>query len=418
MMRCWLLLIVGILWSSGGLLFAQTNPGRWVPKPFTLTQMLRLLSGQDESSRALALGLLDSPMVAYPAIADAVKESIERDLRAGQVSSLTVQAIRRLGLSSRDGDVQLLRKLTESEDAEVVLVAAETLLERNPAGQLPLLVGLSRRHEFQASYGFRRGLVDAVAAVPDKASVEFLMDIVSRFDGQLRFHAAQHLSRLTGQNFGGHADQWADWWQQHADGFQPPVPKPDAADNAANAPTQIPWHEPLPEFCGTPIYAKRIVFVINRSASMATQADGVSRLNEARYQLKKVIGSLDHYVHFNVIEFNRTVRSFKPELVPADEDHKAESRAFLNELTAKGPYAKSAALMAGLSSDPNLEAVYFITDSDPCVFAQMLNNRAITALNSIKRTSIFTVGVDCDKESREYLQDLAHRNAGQFLLIR
>lgn len=418
MMRRWLVLIVGVWWLAGGTLHAQTNPGRWVPRPFTLTQMLKMLSGQQESSRALALGLLDSQMVAYPAIADAVKESIERDLRTEQVSPLTVQSIRRLGLSSRDDDVQLLVKLAESEDAQVVLAAAEALLERKPAEQLPLLVGLSRSHEFQASYGFRRGLVDAVAAVPDKASVEFLIDIVSRFDGQLRFHAAQHLSRLTGQNFGGHADQWADWWQQHADGFQPPVQKPEVADNATNSPARIPWHEPLPEFCGTPIYAKRVVFVINRSASMANQLNGVSRLNEARYHLKKVIGSLDRYVHFNVVEFNRTVRSFKPELVPADEDHKAESRAFLNELTAKGPYAKSAALMAGLSSDPNLEAVYFITDSDTCVFAQMLNNRAITALNSMKRTSIFTVGVDCDDESRGYLQDLAHQNAGQFLLIR
>lgn len=414
----WLVLIVGVWSLAGGALHAQTSPGRWVPRPFTLTQMLRMLSGPKESQRSLALGLLDSQMVAYPAIADSVKESIERDLSFEQVSPLTVQSIRRLGLSKRDDDVQLLVKLTESEDAQVVLAAAESLLEQKPAEQLPLLVGLARRHEFQASYGFRRGLVDAVAAVPDKVSVEFLMDIVSRFDGQLRFHAAQHLSRLTGQNFGGHADQWTDWWQEHANGFQPVVQKSEAADNATTSTARIPWPEPLPEFCGTPIYAKRVVFVINRSSSMATQLNGVSRLNEARYQLKKVIGSLDHYIHFNVVEFNANTRSFKPELVPADEARKAESRAFLNELTAKGPPAKGPALMAGLSCDPNLEAVYFITDSDPCVFAQMLNNRAITALNSMKRTSIFTVGVDCDKESREYLQDLAHRNAGQFLLIR
>ena len=418
MMHRWLVLIVGIWWSAGGSLFAQTNPGRWVSRPYSLTQMKRALSSEFEHVRSQALGVLDSQMFAYSAVADAVKESIKRDLHSEQISPMTVEAVRQLGLSSRDEDVQYLITLTKAEDAHVVMAAAVALLERKPSEQLPLLVGLAQRPEFQKSYGFRRGLVDAVAAVPDKASVEFLIDIVSRFDGQLRFHTAQHLSRLTGQNFGGHADQWADWWQQHADGFQPPVQKPEAADNATSSPTQIPWHEPLPEFCGAPIYAKRVVFVINRSAIMATQVNGVSRLNEARYQLKKVIGSLDHYVHFNVVEFNATVRSFKPELVPADEDHKAESRAFLNELTAKGPYAKSAALMAGLSSDPNLEAVYFITDSDTCVFAQMLNNRAFTALNSMKRTSIFTVGVDCDKESREYLQDLAHRNAGQFLLIR
>jgi len=418
MKRCWLVLIVCIWWSTGGAILAQSNPGRWVSRPYSLTQMQRFLTGQFESHRALALGLLDSQMVAHPTIADAVKESIERDLRSKQVSPLTVQSIRRLGLSSRDDDVHYLVTLTEAQDTQVVLAAAAALLEQKQSEALPLLVGLAHRPEFQRSYGFRRGLVDAVAAVPDKASVDFLIDIVSRFDGQLRFHTAQHLSRLTGQNFGGRPDQWADWWTQHADGFQPAVKKLGAAENDANSVARIPWHEPLPEFCGVPIYAKRVVFVIDRSRSMASEVNGVSRLNEARYQLTKVVEKLDRYVYFNVFDFHRTVRSFKSELVLAEEGNKADARAFLNGLTANGASAKSHALMAGLLSDPNLEAMYFISDGEGCVSAELLNTRAITVQNSIRRTSIFTVGVDCDGETHEYMQDLALRNGGEFMRIR
>ena len=418
MMRRSLALIVSIWWSAGGALFAQTNPGRWVPRPFTLTQMQRMLSGKIESQRAMALGLLDSQMVAHPTIADAVKESIQRDLRSEQVSPLTVHAVHRLGLSSRDADAQYLVTLTETEDAQVVLAAAVALLERKQSEQLPLLVRLAQRPEFQESYGFRRSLVDAVAAVPDKASVDFLIDVVSRFEGQLRFHTAQHLSRLTNQNFGGRVDQWADWWTQHADGFQPAVKKPEAADNNANSSAQIPWQEPLPEFCGAPIYARRVVFVIDRSGSMATQTNGVSRLNEARYQLKNAIEKLDRYVLFNIVEFNATARSFQSELVPADETHKKEARDFLNGLTAKGAPQKTDALMTGLLADPNLEALYFITDGECCAWARLLHNRAITARNSTRRTSIFTVGADCDEETRDYLQDLSRRNNGEFLRVR
>ncbi|HLQ45894.1 MAG TPA: VWA domain-containing protein, partial [Planctomycetaceae bacterium] len=212
---------------------------------------------------------------------------------------------------------------------------------------------------------------------------------------------------------------WADWWQQHRDGFQPPAKQPAGVDDSADEIPRIEWPEPLSEYCGMPIYAKRVVFVIDHSSSMAARVDGVTRLQESAYQLKKAIDNLDRYAYFNVITHNESVQMFQPELVPADEDNKKAARAFISSKPAKGATATYDALMAGLLSDSNVEAMYYLSDGEPSkgpTGPPLLN--AITAHNAIQRTSIITLGIDSDEPHREFLRDLAHRNAGQFKLIR
>ncbi|MFM9964954.1 MAG: hypothetical protein ACKV2Q_27455 [Planctomycetaceae bacterium] len=495
-MTCrWFLLLVGLWWVVAESVFAQpksasapASPIRWEFPGRSLAQMQRLLGTTIEPARISALSAVDAKMVAHPLIAEALQESIERDVRTKQISPATIQSIHRLGLSSRDGDVlylvklleaedvqvvlaatisldskkladtaildplkklierdlshkqvspatiqavqrlgrssreedvQAVAKLTEAEDVHVALAAAVFQLERRPMESLPLLVRLTKTPEFAQSYGLRIGLVDAVADVPNAAAIDFLIDVVFRFDGQLRCRAAQHLTRLTGQKFGGRANQWADWWQKHREGFQPLTQKPAAVDDSTDEIARIEWPESVSEFCGVPIYAKRVVFVIDHSMSMATRVEGVTRLQESAYQLKKAIDGLDRYTYFNVITHNGSVQIFQPELVSADEDHKKAARAFINSKPAKGATATYDALVAGLLSDPNLEALYYLSDGAPSKgpFGPQLI-QAITVQNSIQRTSIFTLGIDSDGRDREFLRDLAHRNGGQFLLIR
>lgn len=495
-MTCrWCVLIAGLWWLVGGSVFAQpksagppANPTRWEETRHPLSQMLRILSSESDQPRTYALDISNSKMVGHPAIADVLKESIERDQRKKQISSATIQAVHRLGLSSRESDVQYLLKLMDAEDAQLVLAAADSLgpkklaepaildalqksierdlrtrhvspatiqavrrlglssrdedaqllaklteaenvhlalaaavsrLERQPLESLPVIVRLTKTPEFAQSYGLRIGLVDAVADVPNAAAIDFLIDVVSRYEGQLRVRAAQHLARLTGEKFGGHANQWADWWQKHRDDFQPPAKTPAVVDDSADEIARIEWPEAISEFCGVPIYAKRVVFVIDHSSSMATRVEGVTRLQESAYQLKKAIDRLDRYTYFNVITHNGNVQTFQPELVPADDDHKQAARAFISSKPAKGATATYDALRAGLLSDPNLEAMYYLSDGEPSkgpTGPQLLN--AITAQNAIQRTSIFTLGIDSNEQHRKFLNDLAHRNGGQFLLIR
>lgn len=492
--RC-VVLLVGLWWLLSQPVLAQSkpssaqaSPARWEETRHSLTQMLRILSSEAEQPRTYALGILNAKMVGHPSIADALRESIERDQRKKQISSLTIQAVHRLGLSSRESDVQYLLKLMETEDAQLVLAAADALgpqkqvasaiqdalqktierdlqskqvspvtveavrrlgrstreedvqflaklteaddvhvalaasvlqMERQPAESLAVILRLTKTPEFAQSYGLRIGLIDAVAEVPNAAAIEFLIDVVARSEGQLRVRAAQHLTRLTGEKFGGRANQWADWWEKRRDGFQPLAKKPAVVDDSSDEIARIEWPETVSEFCGVPIYAKRVVFVIDHSGSMASRVDGVTRFQESAYQLKKAIDGLDCYTYFNVITHNGLVQTFRPELVPADDDNKKAARAFISSKPAKGATATYNALMAGLKSDPNLEAMYYLSDGEPSkgpMGPQLL--QAITAQNAIQRTSIFTLGIDSDGQHREFMRDLAHRNGGQFLLIR
>ena len=421
MSRRWVLLIVGVWLLTGQSLFGQVNTGRPAAKPVPTQRLIGFLKGKSEERRAEAIALLDAATVQQAGIADALRESVERDIRSKHVSLLTFQSLSRLAMSSRDEDIQFLTKLTEAADVNVAFVAAASLAERKEPQLLPAIVSLAKRKEFTQSYGFRRCLVDAVAQVPDKAAVVFLIEMASKYDGQLRFETAQHLTRLTGQNFGGHTDQWTKWWKEQAGSFQVSADRPATLAPNSRSVARLPWPEPLPEFFGVPVYAKRVVFVIDRSASKRSSVDGVTRLDEAVKQLEKAVDALDRYAYFNVFAYNTDVLPFMSQLVQAEDSNKRASRNFAYRLTPEKKTASYDALYAGLMADGNLEAMYFLSDGEPTI-GRIVDMPAIvesiTTRNAMQRTSIFTLGIDARGAHEEFLQQLAKRNYGQFVMVR
>ena len=422
MFRRGLLLFVGVWLLVGESLFGQVNAGRAAPKPVAPQRLASLLKGRSEERRAEALAMIDAAAIQEPTVADALKESVDRDLRTKHISLLTIQSARCLAQSSRDEDIQFVVKLTETPDVNLAFAAAASLAERKDPKLLPSIVSLAKRKEFTQSFGFRRGLVDAVAQVPDKAAIEFLIETSFKFDGQLRFVTVQHLARLTGQKFGGHSDQWAAWWQEHSDTFQLAANfAPVIIDLQGREVVRIPWPEPLPEFFGVPIYAKRVVFVIDRSRSMASSVNGVTRHKEAVDHLEKAVEKLDRYAFFNIFAYNTDVLPFMSQLVPAEDDHKRAARNFAYRLTPEKKTACYDALSAGLMADANLEAVYFLSDGEPTAgrivdLPTIVNS--ITAQNALQRTGIYTLGIDARDAHEEFLRDLAKRNHGQFVIVR
>ncbi len=422
MTRRWVLLCVSLLFLAGQSAFGQGNLGRSAVKPMPTQKLVGFLKGKSEERRAEALVLLDAATVKQIPVAEALKETIERDLRLKRATLLTAQSMSRLALSERDEDIQFLVKLTESSDVNVAFVAAASLAERKAPVLLPSIVSLSQRKEFAQSFGFRRCLVDAVAQVPDKAAVEFLIEIAAKFKGQLRFETVQHLARLTGQNFGGFSEQWAEWWKDQSATFQV------SAERAATTPAvaslavaRIPWPDPLPEFFGVPVYAQRVVFIIDRSGSMRSSVDGVTRLKEAVTQLEKSVDALDRYSYFNIFAYNTDVLPFMSELVQAEDVNKRAARNFAYRLLPDKKTASYDALYSGLRADSNLEAIYFLSDGAPTTgrivdMPTIVNS--ITAENALQRTSIYTLGIDARGAHEEFLQDLARRNYGKFVMIR
>jgi hypothetical protein len=419
--RCWVLW-VGVWLLAGQSLFGQVNAGRTALKPVAPQRLAGLLKGRSEERRAEALAMIDASAIQQAVVTEALKESVDRDLRTKHVGLLTAQSLRWLAQSPREDDLQFVVKLTGTMDVTLAFAAAASLAERKDPNLLPSIVSLAQRQEFSQSFGFRRCLVDAVAQVPDKAAVEFLIEMAAKFDGQLRFETVRHLARLTGQNFGGHSDQWSKWWKDQTGSFQVSSERPvTTLVPSSSAVVRLPWPEPLPEFFGVPVYAKRVVFVIDRSGSMRSSVDGITRLDEAVKQLEKAVDALDRYAYFNVFAYDSDVLPFMTQLVQAEDVNKRASNNIAYRLTPDKKTASYDALYAGLMADGNLEAMYFLSDGVPTtgrIVDMPAIVESITTRNALQRTSIYTLGIDARGAHEEFLKALASRTYGQFVMIR
>ena len=75
------------------------------------------------------------------------------------------------------------------------------------------------------------------------------------------------------------------------------------------------------------------------------------------------------------------------------------------------------ALMAGLGSDANLEAILFLSDGEPTIgpiidpFAIV---EVVTNRNAFQRTTINTIGIDARGVHEDFLKQLASRNFGTY----
>ncbi len=317
--------------------------------------------------------------------------------------------------------------LTRSPDLRIATLTVRALAERKVPEALDRTLELAKRPEFSQSYGFRHTLTEAAGKFHDPKAVEFLVDVTGRFDGQLRYDTAVRLSELTGQRFGGHADQWRQWWQSHRNDKGAIVPANAVSSSASSTSTQpqastnLPWPTPVPKFYEVPVFAKRVVFVIDRSKSMLSSVDGVTRLDEAQYQIEQCIRGLAEDTYFNIVVYNERVEVWSQILNQATTMNKSDAIGFAFGLNGAGKTATYDALETALRQDPNLEAILFLSDGKPTA-GKIPDPRVIvfqiSAQNALQQTAIHTIGIDTRGQDAEFLAALAAQNRGTFRNIR
>ena len=330
-------------------------------------------------------------------------------------------------LDSQDFRAEQLR-LAGSSDMRIAVVAVRAMAHREDPEVLDRSLELAKRPEFLQSYGYRHSLTEAVGQFRDPKAVEFLVDVASRFDGQLRYDTATKLAELTGQQFGGHADRWHEWWQKHRNdkaAILPAGSKPAllTANSPAGGPqlkSDLPWPTPVPKFYGLPVFAKRVVFVIDRSKSMASSVDSVTRLDQAQQEIEQCIRGLPEDSFFNLVVYNDRVDAWGSSLNPATLRNKSDAIGFAYGLDASRKTATYDALETALHQAPNLEAMLLLSDGKPTT-GKVLDTRAIvfqiTSLNALQATAIHTIGIDTRGPDAEFLAALAGQNRGTFRII-
>jgi hypothetical protein len=301
------------------------------------------------------------------------------------------------------------------------MAAVDILAERRPPASLVRLTMLREHAAYNSSFPFRHAVVSAVARFQEPASVAFLVATIGSSDGQLKYEAVRHLVRLTGENFGGQVGEWKKWWESNRDAFRPPAPTGTAATGARPSAEPAMWDYNLPKFFGLPIYAKRVVFVIDKSKSMLSAADGISRLDTAEKELEAAIRQLPDDTWFEVIAYNDSEQRFSGKLVQATPSQKSGAVRFIYSLVAERTTDIYDTLADALQFDENIEAIFLLSDGvptsgtvvDPAV---ILNN--VTIQNAALRVSVNTIGIDAQGPAGEFLKRLALDNFGIFQIIR
>ncbi len=162
--------------------------------------------------------------------------------------------------------------------------------------------------------------------------------------------------------------------------------------------------------------AKTAIFVVDRSGSMSGK-----KIEQARDALKFVLNNLREGDLFNVVAYDSTVESFRPELQRYDEETRKAALGFVDGIYAGGSTNIDGALATALGmiqdkSRPNF--IVFLTDGLPT--AGETNESKI--VGNVKQKNqldsrIISFGVGYDLNSR-LLDRLSDENYGQSEFVR
>ncbi len=156
--------------------------------------------------------------------------------------------------------------------------------------------------------------------------------------------------------------------------------------------------------------AKTLILVVDRSGSMSGQ-----KMDQAKEALKYVVNNLRSGDTFNIIAYDSSVESFRPELQRYDDATRKAALGFIEGLYAGGSTNIDEALAVALDMVQDAKRpsyVVFLTDGQPT--AGETNEAKIVARAGQRnkyRTRILNLGVGYDVNSR-LLDSLARVNFG------
>lgn len=317
----------------------------------------------------------------------------------------------------------------KSKTGSTALIAvADELASQRGQQALASLREMTQLRYFSELFALRRAVVQALTQVHQPEAVGTLIQLLSATDGEVRGDIVRYLSRVTGQAQDLSLDAWRAWWKKHKADFELPAgdaaagdaaaPLPAGAQDAANGPKAAQQLQDLvaggaPSYYGLSIHARRMVFVIDISSSMAG-----ARIMAAKRELAGAINALPQDTAFSIVAFNHMVSPWQTNLVKASAANKQSAVRFAASLVAAGRTAAFDALQTALRFD--VEAIYFLTDGEPTagrIIAPPAIVSAVGQINRTRRVSIYVIGIAPGPEGDvldEFLRTLAEENYAQY----
>jgi hypothetical protein len=269
------------------------------------------------------------------------------------------------------------------------------------------LKNVTRLDAFPKALGLKRAVAKALIDIPLKDSVPTLIDLMGSAEGELVTPIGDYLNKISGESYAADNSSWKQWWQKNGDSFSYPSFTAVLADRDPR------MGRDLPRFYGMPITAKRLIFVIDTSGSMAG-----AKIQNAKKELMQAIQNLPPKTEFNLIVFNSKVYVWSSRLVEATEDAKNRALNHVNGLPVGGETATYDALLVAL--EMRVEAIYLLTDGQPTK-GKIVRPDAIAAAirtqNRLQGSSINTIGLGTGPDFTvfsRFLQALAAQNHGLY----
>jgi hypothetical protein len=282
---------------------------------------------------------------------------------------------------------------------------SEALGKKALPSEFVQLERLTKSKTFEREFGLRRALIRAATRYTTKEAVGFLFRVLDKQKGELRGDVIEYLGQVTGEQHGADVAAWLRWWQEHEKTFEyPQRPAPPLVRNVVMGNASGSYY-------GIPLYAQRMVFVLDTSASMRGQ-----RIMAAKRDLTSTVMGLDEECFFGLITFNSNVNTWQKTLVQATVKNKKAAALWIENQELAVMTASYDALEAAMRFDA--EAIYFLTDGAPVggrIVAPAEIVYAISHLNRVRRESIYSIGVGVGPEGNPFeafLKALASENYG------
>jgi len=382
-------------------------------------ELYRVLTAGREDQKLAALIQLET-YGTDPRVADLLVKVIKKKDTDSAVPESTLRMIMMLvRFPEHTGAREMLVELLESQNWKVIIVAVDALGAIGDPAVLEEIARLFKSPHYPKIYGLRKAVFQAVMEIRDPQSVALVIEQLPNLTGQLLFDAVRYLSHASVQRFGGKDDIWATWWEDNAEDFQfaSNDPFPPAAEVTAE---ELALDIEAPEFFGTYIYAKRLVFVLDISSSMTAAAEaGQTRIAMAKKELVEAVAKLPEDTYFNILVFDADVGRWKSRLVPATKDNRKNAVAWVRQIVPGRGTASFDALDRAFAVDGNTEAIFFLSDGKPSkgkVTDPAAIVRILTAENFFRRIALYTFGFP--EAGEQFMKSLAELNGGQYKPIK
>jgi HEAT repeat protein len=209
----------------------------------------------------------------------------------------------------------------------------------------------------------RDRLVQELLTLRSPACVPLFFERLERAGDEEREALHTALELLTGVDHGASPHRWRAWWE--AEGQAAALPSLEVATERRKERQRRRNKERRTTFYGMNVTQENVCFVMDASGSMEAKNEwDETRLDVVKQEVEGALTRMKNGTSFNVVFFGSTVRRWREELTPMDDETRREAIAFVKEQGYLGGTAVYDALKA-VFADPRVEHIYLLSDGQP-----------------------------------------------------